>query len=478
MGRRWGFRVKLALISTVISGIVLIAVCSAFWVFMRHLYLDRTDRELADVASHLVIAGHGSLAGLHLAESPVAFYGEELHGLATALEDDGRGLVERSDNWPDDLTASDLPRSAKPVPAGHGGGQHVEYTDLHHDPHAGPPRVEPTYATTERNARRWRLAALRQGGRTLHLALDLRGQQAVLDHIGHVLLLTVVLALMISAAGGWFLAGRALRPVRRLTEAATEITAADLDRRLDPCGADREFARLITVFNGMLERLERSFGQAVRFSADASHELKTPLTILQGEVEAALQAAPAGGEIQRVLASQLEEIQRLKRLVRQLLLLSHADSGSLRPGHEAVDLSALFRETCEDIRALSPDLRVDLDLAPDVTVPGDGVLLRQVLLNLTSNSVRHNEPGGWVRCRLARSGDRAVVSVANSGPRIPSGDRERIFDRFFRVADSRQGEGVGLGLSLALEIARAHGGDLELVDSTDEGTEFRLVLPG
>jgi heavy metal sensor kinase len=296
---------------------------------------------------------------------------------------------------------------------------------------------------------------------------------------GLALLAALPLAALLAAAGGWLLSERALRPVRRLSETAESVTAQGLDQRLAETGEDVEFARLISVFNAMLERLESSFQQATRFSADAAHELKTPLTILQGELEQALQEAETGSPQQQVYGELLEEVQRLHTIIRKLLLLSLADAGQLKLAVLPVSLSAALQELCEDTAILGPGLTVECEVEPEVWVPADAELLAQVLQNLASNAIKYNRPGGTIRYRLRREGETAVLTVSNTGAGVPPEDLGKVFQRFYRAnkARDRSVEGVGLGLSLAREIARAHGGELALLGSGEDDTTFVLSLP-
>ena len=228
----------------------------------------------------------------------------------------------------------------------------------------------------------------------------------------------------------------------------------------------------------MLDRLQKSFYQATRFSADASHELKTPLAIMQGEIEQALQSAEDGSAAQRIFGQQLEEIQRLKTITQKLLLLSRADSGDLKITAKTIDLSEMIAATAEDADILAPHLNVEAEIKPDILVAADPVLIQQVLQNLASNAVKHNHNNGWVRMTLKCEDKRAVFRISNSGPGIAPEDRDRVFDRFHRAdsARNRSTEGSGLGLSLCREIVRAHQGELAVTESDQQTATFTLTL--
>jgi heavy metal sensor kinase len=341
------------------------------------------------------------------------------------------------------------------------------------------PLQRPEFFTWRTGAQRWRIGVLGNPDVTLVLGFNLAPFDAQMGQMRNAFLIALPAALLLIATGGWLLSQRALRPVRTLTETAERITAQRLDQRIPTEDEDVEFLRLVTVFNQMLDRLEKSFQQAVRFSADAAHELKTPLTILQGELEQALQSAPSGSDEQRVYNTLLEEVQRLKAIVRKLLLLSQADAGRLPLNQEPIPLSETLEALYEDTQILAPHLTVEKDLAPDLWVLADPDLLRQVLQNLTSNAIKYNRDGGVIRFHLRQSGPLVRFTLANTGEGIPPEDRDKIFDRFYRADKSRgrRVDGVGLGLSLAREIVRAHAGDLVLEDREDGLTAFTVTLP-
>ena len=275
------------------------------------------------------------------------------------------------------------------------------------------------------------------------------------------------------------MARRALNPVTSLTRIAESVTAQGLNRRIPAMTRDQEFNRLVTVFNEMLNRLEESFQQATRFSADASHELKTPLARLQVELEQALENAPSGSPQQEVYSSLLDEISRLKAIVQKLLLLSLVDAGRLQLQLEPVNLSAILANVIEDCQAQAPTLKIESQISPSIQVNADPDLLEQAMQNLANNAVKYNKDGGVVQFELQSEADHALIRVANTGLQIPPADRDRIFERFYRADPARSGrvEGTGLGLSLAREIIRAHGGDLSLEASDDGFTRFVLNLP-
>jgi heavy metal sensor kinase len=315
---------------------------------------------------------------------------------------------------------------------------------------------------------------------TMMIGVNLADYYADAKRYRRAFLTTVPVALLLLALGGWVIAERALRPVALITRTAESITARALDQRVPLVSGDRELTRLVKVINGMLYRLETSFGQAVRFSADAAHELQTPLAILQGELDAAVQQAPDGSEEQQRASNLLEEVQRLKAIVQKLLVLARADAGRLSLRLKPVDLSAMIRSAAEDAAALAPHLTIEKAIAPDIMVDADAELLGQAVSNLMTNAVKYNREHGVIRFLLSVRNNKALFTIANTGAPIPLADRERIFDRFFRVDRSRSGEvsGSGLGLSLAREIVHAHRGELRLDPPKPDGlVSFTLSLP-
>ncbi|MDM9582236.1 ATP-binding protein [Nostoc sp. GT001] len=353
-----------------------------------------------------------------------------------------------------------------------------------------PPLIRPRppqFITEETTTAVWRIGAAKFPNAQIAIAVSLQAVDQEMATIRNIFLVSIPGALLLVAVGAWLVSGGALRPIRQLTGVIQQVTVKGLDQRIPIGTTDVEFVELIQVFNLMLSRLERSFTQASRFSGDAAHELKTPLTILQGELERTLQQVDPGSEVQQRLSNLLDEVRRLSGIMRKLLLLSLADAGKMSLYLVDVDMSELLMEMLEDVEMLAPQLTVQTDFTDGLWVKGDRDLLIQVLQNLFSNAIKYNLANGWIQIRAHQTPTTLYVTIVNASKDIPLSDaygarereRERIFDRFYRGDPSRNRkiEGIGLGLSLAREIARAHRGDLTL-DSTSSGqTGFTLTLP-
>jgi signal transduction histidine kinase len=325
----------------------------------------------------------------------------------------------------------------------------------------------------------WRLALASTEPMRVAIALDNRALAADMVVVRNAFLMAVPPTLLLIALGTWLVAARALRPVDDLTATIRRVSAQGLSERVAASASDSEFAELIGVFNAMLERLERGFHQASRFSADAAHELKTPLAIMQGELERRIGQSETGSETQVAYTRLLDEVTRLSIISRKLLMLSLADAGRLKLDRQPLDMTELLNGLTEDARMLAPELRVTSDIPAGLRVSADHNLIQQILHNLVSNAIKFNTPDGWIHITASRSANEVFVSVSNASHGIDPADARRVFERFYRgdPAHGRAVDGVGLGLSLSREIARAHGGDLTLETGQDARVFLQLVLP-
>ena len=287
-------------------------------------------------------------------------------------------------------------------------------------------------------------------------------------------------ALGFALIGGRRLASLALRPVEEMTRATADITAAQLDRRVPVPPASDEIRRHAEVLNTTLDRLERSYHQSLRFSADASHELKTALTVMRSTIEDALAASTCTDSTRPVLTTLLEQTRRLSDITSSLLLLARADAGALVMDKAEHDLSSLTEACVEDasIQAERCNVSVTCELPARAPAKVDVVRFYQIVSNLLDNAVKYNRPEGKVAVRLSDASPFWRLTVSNTGKDIPGEDIPHLFSRFFRAAQGTSPvPGHGLGLSLARELATAHGGDLQLIRSEQGWTEFSLMMP-
>ncbi len=296
-----------------------------------------------------------------------------------------------------------------------------------------------------------------------------------------IILLGGLPAVLLGILGGSLLIRRALRPIEELTLVLEHTNAANLDEPVARSGNGDELDRMTAVFNGMKARLGVSFTQAREFTLHASHELKTPLTIMHSTLEQMLTEDSSPATHKERVASMLEEVQRLASIVGQLAFLAKADAGLLTTPHQPAALHELVADVAEDTTVLAAgnEITVVLHECQPVTVSGDRMRLRQLLLNLADNAVKHNQQSGSITLSLRVQDQHAVFQITNTGPVLPPELRTRVFERFFR-GDAAHGttvEGSGLGLSIAESITQAHHGRIVMDATADGRTCITLRLP-
>ena len=288
-------------------------------------------------------------------------------------------------------------------------------------------------------------------------------------------------AVVLGLLGGWWLTRRALAPVKKLTGDIKKIHEHNLREPLSRSGNGDELDQLTAVFNDTLARLDDSFKRIREFTLHASHELKTPLTILCGETETALRDESLSPEEHDRAVSQLDELRRLARIVDGLTLLAKADAGQIVLSREPLPLADLIRDNFADAQILAEpqDIQVELDACDAAQVWGDRHRLRQLLLNLTDNAVKYNRSQGRINMALRRLEGAVEYTITNTGPGIPPEILPRVFDRFFRgdTSHDQTVEGCGLGLSIAQWIVTAHQGTITVESPATGLTQVRVRLP-
>jgi heavy metal sensor kinase len=295
-------------------------------------------------------------------------------------------------------------------------------------------------------------------------------------------LLAVPIVLALAGVGGYLLAKRALGPLTEMAFRAEEITSERLNDRLPTGEVDDELGHLAGVFNKLLARLEHSFEQLRRFTSDASHELRTPLTSIRSVGEVALQKDGSREEYRDTIGSMLEEVNRLTALVDSLLTISRADAGRIQLHPTVFSAMDLAREAAGLFEVLveEKNQRITVEGDESVKVKGDRVFLRQALVNIIHNAVKYSPAGGTISVRVQYAAEGSIrVDIVDSGPGIAPEHASKIFDRFYRVDESRsrEGGGAGLGLSIAQWAVRVHGGDIHLQMKAGSGCTFQICLP-
>jgi heavy metal sensor kinase len=299
------------------------------------------------------------------------------------------------------------------------------------------------------------------------------------DTIAYALIVVIPIALVIAAAGAWWVAGRALTPAAAMAEQARQITEQSTTKRLTIQRND-ELGQVATAFNELLDRLDTALDVRRQFLADASHELRTPVSIARTASEVALSRdARSEIEYRDALAIVAEQMKRLGRMVADMLALARTDVADWPLSLEDFYFDELLSDVARDARMFADAAGVTIETTcpSDVQMRGDEALLRQMLLNLVENGVRHTPRGGIVVLSTSLGSNQLIVRIRDTGTGIPDADRERIFDRFVRIDPSGHDSGLGLGLAIARRIARAHGGDLVLETTGSSGTTFLITLP-
>jgi heavy metal sensor kinase len=289
---------------------------------------------------------------------------------------------------------------------------------------------------------------------------------------------SVVLAL--GLVGGWWISSRAIRPITDISATAVKISGTDLSQRIHTADTDSELGQLAGVLNDTFARLQTAFERQVQFTADASHELRTPVSVVLTQTQSALSRERSAEEYRESLAACQRSAQRMRQLIESLLTLARLDSGETEIPPEPCELDRITRDAVELLRPLAEEqgVKLELNLAPTRCLGKNGQLA-QVVSNLVSNAIYYNRPGGSVQVKVAAEPDKAILSVQDTGQGIATEDLSHIFERFYRAdkARARANDHSGLGLSITQAIVTGHGGTIEVSSEPGKGSAFIVRLP-
>lgn len=448
---RLGVRARFTLLYGMAMLVTVIMLCGGIYFFVQRALLGQVENHLRKDFSTI---------SEYLKHDPAGLAKVADHGpiLLFSVRDGLRPLVS-SDDWINEKL-----------------DQTVNSRQAEHDP----------FSVSASTGRQYRVliatAALADHSYQIAVAHDEEAVRQARTTLALIILLTLPIALAISLAIGYVIAGRVLAPISSITRKAGEIGAENLSERLPVGDTDDEFSRLATVFNQTFARIEDSFDRLRRFTADASHELRTPLAAIRSIGETALHAPQNQVNSRETIGSILEESDRLRQLVDALLILSRADTGETSLQREYVDLTELARETVDFLSVLAEEKHQSIK----ITTTGHAVAridrssVRQAITNLLDNAIKYSPIGCEIRVTVGvTSNIEPFVEVTDCGIGIPEQDIPHIFDRFYRVDKGRSREvgGAGLGLSIAKWAVEANGGRIEVDSAIDQGSVFRVLFP-
>jgi two-component system OmpR family sensor kinase len=380
-------------------------------------------------------------------------------------------VLAKSPNAPNDVPVPDPSASMDSPPAQDRNGPGEPGPG-----HGGPP---PPLPPRDRGAVRELLRELPFGGYIL-VGHFMGPELAAMRRLALWLTLAGAGISLLGLAGGWWVATRAIRPIEDISTTATKIAAGDLSQRINAADTDSELGRLASVLNSTFARLEAAFANQARFTADASHELRTPVSVILTQTQSALARERSGAEYQEALQACQRAAHRMRHLTESLLELARLDAGQEPVHRDSFDLSRVANDCVELVRPLAAERQVEIkcDLAATRCI-GDAERIGQVATNLLTNAIQFNHEKGEVRITAHGENGTAVLTVADTGQGIPSEDLPHIFERFYRVDKSRsriQGR-TGLGLAIAKAIVDSHGGTIEVSSEPGAGSMFKVKLP-
>ena len=308
----------------------------------------------------------------------------------------------------------------------------------------------------------------------------MESQARLLDAFKRIFIITMSFLIILAAGVGWFMARRAVSGIEAVTHTAQKISGGSLQERVPVKPRGDEIDQLATTFNQMVDRIQTLLTEIKEMSDNIAHDLRSPVTRIRGTAEVTLTTGKSLGDYENMAASTIEDCDRLLDMINTMLLISKTEAGVEKPSREEVDIAALIRQACEIFQPIAEDKNVRLShrAAEKTLIFGDTRMLQRMLSNILDNGVKYTPSGGKIKVSLTESESRdLVISVNDTGVGISKADLPRIFERFYRCDQSRSQPGTGLGLSLARAIARAHGGDITVTSTVNQGSTFNITLP-
>ncbi|MBX7208348.1 MAG: HAMP domain-containing histidine kinase [Verrucomicrobiaceae bacterium] len=492
---RSSFRLRLALQTMLVAGVVVAAFGVGAWWYAREQQARNQDLRITDEARRLWTQLTPRHREADFADAMRSTFGEGVAALrlivvshatgnrvlfsssGTVSNADRASLAQRLPTGPSVVTQAidaEIPqrqaRARSPAVASSGTQRHPVMPEIR----------APSFFTMRDATGEWRFGTFSNPHYTVFAGLPMSELYAESQHSAVWFTCAGAAALLLAGLGAWWASGRAMRPLDRVVSTASKMGTGNLDERIPLlANDDREFAQLIATLNDMTARLQASFQQAARFTADASHELKTPLAVMQSTLSDTLREGSLDDATRERVEAMLEQTSRLKHITQSLLLLSQAEAGKLPVSRERYDLSADLEGLIEDAASLCEHaaLKLEQSIDPGIWIEADRALMQQVFRNLLSNAIKHNRPGGSVSILLTRVDGRADFVIANTCAGLASVEKARLFERFYRADAARGSEGFGLGLNIALELARVNGLELRLADANTERVVFSISMP-
>jgi heavy metal sensor kinase len=317
-------------------------------------------------------------------------------------------------------------------------------------------------------------------GDTILVGRSVAGESAELKKLALLLFGTGFGVLTLGLAGGWLVANRAIRPIESISATAHKIASGDLTQRIPQNETESELGRLVTVLNSTFTRLESAFAEQARFTTDVSHELRTPVAVIVSQTQMALARERSAAEYRETIEACQRAAQRMRGLIESLMQLARLDAGQESMKQEIFDLAKVAEDVIGLLRPLAEQRGQSLEgKTVSAQLRGDAERVSQVIVNLVTNAIHYTPAGGKVVVETSREDQLAVLKVSDTGVGIPAADLPKVFDRFYRVDQSRSREkgGSGLGLAITKAIVAAHGGTIEVSSTPGQGTTFIVRIP-